>query len=171
VEREGFSSSSDSLDVRSVVPIEKRVTLTIAALSTSVTVSDSDTVIDPHRTGSVNRIGSETLKSRTTSLPGRSLQDVMNSQSGWLYEGNVVLHPRGSEYQTQIKSCGQSSARLCVDGAHCFSSLAEERVLPRACSQQSPRTMGWGIRRDVDEWCGWRSNARVGITQWRSDSR
>ena len=26
----------------------------------------------------------------------------MLSQPGWLYEGNVVLHPRGSEYQTQF---------------------------------------------------------------------
>src|SRR5215831_2546210 len=102
VEREGFSPSSDSLEVGSVVPIEKRVTLTIAALSTSVTVRDSDTLIDPHRTGTVYRIGSETLKNRTTSLQGRSLQDLINSQPGWLYEGNAVLHPRGSEYQTQF---------------------------------------------------------------------
>jgi outer membrane cobalamin receptor len=26
----------------------------------------------------------------------------VNSQPGWLYEGNAVLHPRGSEYQTQV---------------------------------------------------------------------
>ena len=36
------------------------------------------------------------------SLPGRSVQDLVNSQPGWLYEGNAVLHPRGSEYQTQF---------------------------------------------------------------------
>jgi hypothetical protein len=30
------------------------------------------------------------------------LQDLVNSQPGWLYEGNAVLHPRGSEYQTQF---------------------------------------------------------------------
>ena len=36
------------------------------------------------------------------SIPGRSLQDLVNSQPGWLYEGNAVLHPRGSEYQTQF---------------------------------------------------------------------
>jgi len=27
---------------------------------------------------------------------------LVNSQPGWLYEGNAVLHPRGSEYQTQF---------------------------------------------------------------------
>jgi hypothetical protein len=37
-----------------------------------------------------------------TALPGRSMQDLVNSEPGWLYEGNAVLHPRGSEYQTQF---------------------------------------------------------------------
>ena len=30
------------------------------------------------------------------------MQDLVNDQPGWLYEGNAVLHPRGSEYQTQF---------------------------------------------------------------------
>ena len=30
------------------------------------------------------------------------MQDLVNSEPGWLYEGNAVLHPRGSEYQTQF---------------------------------------------------------------------
>jgi outer membrane receptor for Fe3+-dicitrate len=67
-----------------------------------VTVSDSETLIDPYRAGSVNQIGSGTIQNRPASLPGRSLQDLVNSQPGWLYEGNAVLHPRGSEYQTQF---------------------------------------------------------------------
>ena len=65
-------------------------------------MQDDDTLIDPYRAGSVNEIGTETIQTRTTSLPGRSLQDLVNSQPGWLYEGNAVLHPRGSEYQTQF---------------------------------------------------------------------
>ncbi|MGB0066058.1 MAG: TonB-dependent receptor, partial [Terracidiphilus sp.] len=36
------------------------------------------------------------------SIPGRAIQDLVNSEPGWLYEGNAVLHPRGSEYQTQF---------------------------------------------------------------------
>jgi len=65
-------------------------------------VQAADTLIDPHRAGSINEIGSEATETRTTSLPGRSLQDLVNSQPGWLYEGNAVLHPRGAEYQTQF---------------------------------------------------------------------
>ena len=59
-------------------------------------------MIDPYRSGTINRIGKDTIADRVTSLPGRSLQDLINSQPGWLYEGNAVLHPRGSEYQTQL---------------------------------------------------------------------
>jgi hypothetical protein len=32
---------------------------------------------------------------------GRNLSDLVNSQPGWLYEANGVLHPRGSEYDVQ----------------------------------------------------------------------
>jgi len=67
-----------------------------------VTVNDAATLIDPYSSGSINRIGKDTIADRVTSLPGRSLQDLVNSQPGWLYEGNAVLHPRGSEYQTQL---------------------------------------------------------------------
>ena len=42
------------------------------------------------------------FENRLTALPGRSMQDLVNSEPGWLYEGNAVLHPRGSEYQTQF---------------------------------------------------------------------
>jgi outer membrane cobalamin receptor len=103
VEHEGFAPYVNALEVRSAVPAEFHVTLTIAPVSTSVTVRDAgDTLIDPHRAGTINRIGSDVIESRTTSLPGRSLQDLVNSQPGWLYEGNAVLHPRGAEYQTQF---------------------------------------------------------------------
>jgi len=102
VRREGFAWFAGSFEIRSAVPAEYHVTLSIAPMSTSVTVNPADTLIDPHRTGTVNRIASDVIESRTTSLPGRSLQDLVNSQPGWLYEGNAVLHPRGSEYQTQF---------------------------------------------------------------------
>jgi hypothetical protein len=102
VEQQGFASFSGSVEVHSAAPTEYHVALTLAPVNTSVTVKDTDTLIDPRRTGSINRLGSETIQDRVTSLPGRSLVDLVNSQPGWLYEGNAVLHPRGSEYQTQF---------------------------------------------------------------------
>lgn len=47
-------------------------------------------------------MGLRTIQNRLASLPGRSIPDLVNSEPGWLFEGNNVLHPRGSEYQTQL---------------------------------------------------------------------
>jgi len=102
IQQAGFATVSESVDIRSAVPSNLAFRLNLAPVSTSVTVGDSDTLIDPYRAGSVNQIGSGTIQNRPASLPGRSLQDLVNSQPGWLYEGNAVLHPRGSEYQTQF---------------------------------------------------------------------
>jgi hypothetical protein len=102
VERSGFAVLTDSMEIRSAIPFAFAVKLTIAAPTTSVVVKDSDTLIDPYRTGTIYRIGTDMIETRVSSLPGRSLQDLINTQPGWLYEGNAVLHPRGSEYQTQF---------------------------------------------------------------------
>jgi outer membrane cobalamin receptor len=102
IDQAGFAPFTDSVEVRSAVPAEYHVMLSLAVVNTSVTVQDTETLVDPHRTGTINRIGSESIEERSTSLPGRSVVDLVNSQPGWLYEGNAVLHPRGSEYQTQF---------------------------------------------------------------------
>jgi hypothetical protein len=102
VERSGFAVLTDSIEIRSAIPFAFAAKLSIAAPTTSVVVKDSDTLIDPYRTGTIYRIGTDTIETRVSSLPGRSLQDLINTQPGWLYEGNAVLHPRGSEYQTQF---------------------------------------------------------------------
>jgi outer membrane cobalamin receptor len=98
----GFAPVSEPLEIRSAIPADLTMKLALPAVTASVTVNAGDTLIDPHSTESANRIGSAIIEDRTGSLPGRSLQDLVNSQPGWLYEGNAVLHPRGSEYQTQF---------------------------------------------------------------------
>jgi hypothetical protein len=102
VTREGFAPVTQTVEIRSAIPKELSIKLSVAGVNTSVTVSDKDTLIDPDRVGAVSEIGLQTIQDRETALPGRSLQDLVNSQPGWLYEGNAVLHPRGSEYQTQF---------------------------------------------------------------------
>jgi hypothetical protein len=102
VQQPGFAAFHDTVEIRSAAPGEFRISLSLASVNTSVTVKDTETLVDPHRTGSVDRIGAETLENRPSALPGRSLIDLVNSQPGWLYEGNAVLHPRGSEYHTQF---------------------------------------------------------------------
>ena len=102
IQIEGFVLVSESVDIRSALPLDHTVQMKLASVSESVKVEETATLIDPYRAGSVNQIGLETIQNRVTALPGRSMQDLVNSEPGWLYEGNAVLHPRGSEYQTQF---------------------------------------------------------------------
>jgi len=101
VAQPGFASFDAAVDIDSVVPRDYRITLTAAPVQADVTVHAEDTLLDPHLTSAANRIGAETLQQRITTLPGRSLADVVNTEPGWLLEANGILHPRGSEYQVQ----------------------------------------------------------------------
>ena len=101
----GFAAFSQPVEIRSALPLDRTIRLQLASVSESVQVVGTntlDTLIDPHRPGSVNELGLQTIQNRLTALPGRSMQELVNSQPGWLYEGNAVLHPRGAEYQTQF---------------------------------------------------------------------
>jgi len=102
VESHGFAPFSGLIEIRSALPTEYLVKLSIAAISTAVNVTAESPLLDPSRTTSSNRIDTQAIAARTTSLPGRSLPDLVNSQPGWVYEGSATLHPRGSEYQTQF---------------------------------------------------------------------
>jgi len=101
VERSGFAPFSSLLEIRSEAPLEYRVTLGVTAIETTVQVSDFDTLLDPHRTGSLNYLGADTLRDRRSSQPGRAVLDLVDTQPGWLLEANGVLHPRGAEYGVQ----------------------------------------------------------------------
>lgn len=101
VRSESFSAYDGILEIHSALPTEYLIQLKIAALSTAVNVTAAPTLLDPERTTTINHLDSKAIADRPASLPGRSLPDLINTQPGWLYEGNAVLHPRGSEYQTQ----------------------------------------------------------------------
>jgi TonB dependent receptor/Carboxypeptidase regulatory-like domain/TonB-dependent Receptor Plug Domain len=102
VRRPGFAELSQSVEIRSSLPAELTIQLKLTTVNQSVIVNAADTLIDPDQAGSVSQVGSDSIQNRVGSIPGRSIQDLVNSQPGWLYEGNAVLHPRGSEYQTQF---------------------------------------------------------------------
>jgi len=102
IAKPGFASFSGNLIIRSAIPVRQTVQLNLPIVNQSVTVTAANTLIDPDQPGSVTQIGTPFIQTRLSSIPGRSLQDLVNSQPGWLYEGNAVLHPRGSEYQTQF---------------------------------------------------------------------
>ena len=102
IQAPSFGQFSDSAVIRSTLPVDRTIQLKVAPVSQSVTVHESDTLLDPYRAGALNEMGQQTIQNRLTSIPGRTVQDLVNTEPGWLYEGNAVLHPRGSEYQTQF---------------------------------------------------------------------
>jgi hypothetical protein len=102
IEVKGFTPVHTKVEIRSALPTSLAVKLVVAPVTSTVRVAEKATLIDPDRPSSVMQIGQQQVDSRLGSLPGRSVQDLVNSQPGWLYEGNAVLHPRGSEYQTQF---------------------------------------------------------------------
>ena len=102
VERNGFATYHSTVDVHTTIPQDRRVQLVLAGVETQIRVNDLDTSIDLHSASNASQIGTQQIEQRLSSLPGRSVQDLVVSQPGWIYEGNAVLHPRGSEYQTQF---------------------------------------------------------------------
>ena len=102
IRESGFFATLQSFEIRSSIPTRATIQLKLSSVEQSVTVSAEDTLLDTDQAGSVAQIGSTDIQNRLGSVPGRSIQDLVNSQPGWLYEGNAVLHPRGSEYQTQF---------------------------------------------------------------------
>jgi hypothetical protein len=101
VTRDGFTPFSTLVEVRSAAPTETRVTLAPAGVTAQVTVRPESTLLDERQTMSVNRVGKDAIASRVLALPGRALPELVSTQPGWLMEANGILHPRGSEYQTQ----------------------------------------------------------------------
>jgi hypothetical protein len=102
VGQSGFAPAAETVAIRSSIPVVHSVLLKLAPVEETVAVQAANTLIDPEQPGNVDQVGSSFIQHRLAAIPGRSLQDLVNSQPGWLYEGNAVLHPRGSEYQTQF---------------------------------------------------------------------
>jgi hypothetical protein len=101
INAEGFAPWTNLVDIRSEVPLRIPVTLGVAPVATQIQVTDSDTLVDPSRTGTIYSVGRQTIDQQMPAQPGRNLSDLVNQQPGWLYEANGVLHPRGSEYDVQ----------------------------------------------------------------------
>ena len=101
INQPGFAPYDEQVEIDSALPRQVNVTLTPAPIQAQVTVRADDTLLDTHQTSAINRVGAETLQQRISTLPGRSLADVVNTEPGWLLEANGILHPRGSEYQVQ----------------------------------------------------------------------
>lgn len=102
VSHSGFISAVQLVEIRSMVPQHLSLTLGLKPVETQVQVSETETLVDPSRTGTVYTIGSQTIDEQLSPQPGRGVFDVVDAQPGWLQEANGILHPRGSEYDVQF---------------------------------------------------------------------
>lgn len=96
-----FTPSVELIEIRSALPLQREVTLRVAAIGTTVDVTDAATLLDPDRASSTYYVGSKDVTERQPSMPGRDLIDLVAQQPGWILEANGILHPRESEYETQ----------------------------------------------------------------------
>ncbi len=84
---EGFAPWSSLVEVRSEVPVRISVTLGLAPVATQVQVSDSATLVDPSRAGTVYSIGRQTLGESLPTQPGRGLSDLVDMTCSTLSTG------------------------------------------------------------------------------------
>src|SRR4030095_7600901 len=97
----GFEEFVDMIEIRSAVPQQKEIVLKLAAVATEITVQAKVPLIDPLQPGQVMQAGRGPLERTLGTTLGRSTVDVITTMPGWLLEANAVLHPGGSEYDTQ----------------------------------------------------------------------
>jgi hypothetical protein len=101
VTRDGFAPYTTSIEIRSEIPQVREITLGIQPIETSIQVLDAASLVDPRQTGTVFQVERRNLQEQPFSTPGRGAANLLNSFPGWLLEANAVVHPRGSEYDTQ----------------------------------------------------------------------
>ena len=82
ISQSGFAPVSETVEIRSSIATELVIQLKLPSVSQSVTVTTPDTLIDPDQAGAVSQMGSDTIQHRLSSIPGRSIQDLVNSQPG-----------------------------------------------------------------------------------------
>lgn len=101
LEHAGFAPYNALVEIHSQLPKKISVALAVASVAETIEVKDSDTLLDITNPGNIYQLGSQALRDWAATVPGRQAIDIVQSQPGWLLEANGVVHPRGSEYDTQ----------------------------------------------------------------------
>ena len=97
----GLAVYERQIEIRSAVPQTIEVVLNPAPIQEEITVRTQIPLFEPFQPSVPTRTGRESLEQALGTTLGRSVVDVVTAMPGWLVEANAVLHPRGSEYDTQ----------------------------------------------------------------------
>lgn len=101
VSASGFETYVETVELPSEIPVVRTLTLRLGSAAETVTVEAAAPLIDPgdpSLTMVVDRLRMEETPFATV---GRDVINQVQDLPGWLLEANAVLHPRGSEYDTQ----------------------------------------------------------------------
>ncbi len=101
VRHPNFQPRIEQVTISSALPVVRHFVLDVAAIETTLTIRDAAPLLDVEQTGTVFRIGRARLDEIAFNTLGRGTINAVNNLPGWLLEANAVLHPRGSEYDTQ----------------------------------------------------------------------
>jgi len=101
VRQDGFREFTQAVDISSAVPQQINVVLQLGVLLTQVTVRDTAPLLDRDQPTRLIQMERQQLDTAIGTTLGRSTVDAVTTMPGWLVEANAVLHPRGSEYDTQ----------------------------------------------------------------------
>lgn len=101
VTQPGLRRHEEMVEIRSAVPQARAITLSLEAVTTTLTVTQPAPLLDRHQPALVMQRGQADLDETLGTTLGRSTIDAVTTLPGWLLEANAVLHPRGSEYDTQ----------------------------------------------------------------------
>ena len=72
---QGFAEDSETIEIRSALPMDRSIRLKLGSVSASVEVTVSGTLIDPYRAGSVNEMGPETIQNRLAEIGRASCRE------------------------------------------------------------------------------------------------
>jgi len=101
VEAAGFQTVEKSIDVETAIPTSVDFTLSIAAASETVTVTEYASLIEADKTSSDTNISQTLLERPLGAVPSRGIEAIVASAPGFAPDDNGRLHPRGSESQVQ----------------------------------------------------------------------
>ncbi len=101
VRHPGLAMFERQIELRSAVPQVIEVVLSPAPVQEEITVRGLVPLFEALQPSVATRVGRESLERALGTTLGRSTVDVITAMPGWLLEANAVLHPRGSEYDTQ----------------------------------------------------------------------
>ncbi|HEX8129114.1 MAG TPA: carboxypeptidase regulatory-like domain-containing protein, partial [Pyrinomonadaceae bacterium] len=101
VEAAGFQTVEKSIDVETAIPTSVDFTLSVAAASETVTVTENASLIEADKTSSDTNISQTLLERPLGAVPSRGIEAIVASAPGFAPDDNGRLHPRGSESQVQ----------------------------------------------------------------------